>query len=223
MAGCALVGQSVMNVGYGGRTRLSTLTSGVSLLTMILLASRWVNQIPMATLVGVMIMIAINTANWSSLRGIRRIPKSDTAVMLLTVVVTVLTHNLAVGLLSGVALAGILFSRKLAKVIEVSSEELAPDHRLYRVRGQVFFVSSIYFRQGFELHEHPARITIDMAEAHIWDQSGVTALDQVIRRLKLGGSAVEVVNLNAESSDLLARIGVAEEAGGRAGPILQLH
>jgi SulP family sulfate permease len=87
----------------------------------------------------------------------------------------------------------------------------------------VFFVSSIYFRQGFELHEHPARITIDMAEAHIWDQSGVTALDQVIRRLKLGGSAVEVVNLNAESSDLLARIGVAEEAGGRAGPILQLH
>jgi SulP family sulfate permease len=223
MAGCALVGQSVMNVGYGGRTRLSTLTSGVSLLAMILLASRWVKQIPMDTLVGVMIMIAINTANWSSLRGIRRIPKSDTAVMLLTVVVTVLTHNLAVGLLSGVALAGILFSRKLAKVIEVSSEELAPDQRLYRVRGQMFFVSSIYFRQGFELHEHPARIAIDMAEAHIWDQRGVTALDQVIRRLKLGGSTVEVLNLNAESSDLFARIGVAEEAGRRAVPMLQPH
>ena len=78
-------------------------------------------------------------------------------------------------------------------------------------------------RQGFELHEHPARITIDMAEAHIWDQSGVTALDQMIRRLKLGGSAVEVVNLNAESSDLFARIGVAEEAGRRAGPMLQPH
>jgi len=223
MAGCALVGQSVMNVGYGDRTRLSTLTSGVALLAMILLASQWVNQIPMATLVGVTIMIAIDTANWGSISGIRRIPKSDTAVMLLSVVVTVLTHNLAVGLLFGVALAGILFSRKVAKVIAVSSEELAPAYRLYRLRGQLFFVSSIYFRQGFELHEHPARITIDMAEAHIWDQSGVTALDQVIRRLKLGGSTVEVLNLNAESTDLFARIGVAEEAGGRIATMSQVH
>ena len=122
MAGCALVGQSVMNVGYGGRTRLSTLTSGVSLLAMILLASQWVNQIPMATLVGVMVMIAINTANWDSIRSIRRIPKSDTSVMLLTVVVTVLTHNLAVGLLSGVALAGILFSRKVGRTLGLPEE-----------------------------------------------------------------------------------------------------
>lgn len=225
MAGCALVGQSVMNVGYGGRTRLSTLSSGVALLAMILLASRWVNQIPMATLAGLMVMIAINTANWNSIRAIRRIPKSDTAVMLLTVAVTVLTHNLAVGLLSGVALAAILFSRKVAKMIEVSSELLAPNHRLYRVRGQLFFVSSIYFRQGFDLHEqpHPVRITIDMTEAHIWDQSGVSALDQVIRRLKLGGSAVDVVNLNSESTDLFARIGVAQEAGGRGGSIASAH
>jgi len=223
MAGCALVGQSVMNVGYGGRTRLSTLSSGVSLLAMILLASRWVNQIPMATLVGVMIMIAINTANFGSITGIRQIPKSDTAVMLLTVVVTVLTHNLAVGLLSGVALAGILFSRKVAKVIDVSSELPEPGHRIYRVRGQLFFVSSIYFRQGFELHEHPAKVTIDMAEAHIWDQSGVTALDQVIRRLKLGGSEVEVIHLNPESTDLFARIGVAGEAGGRGGSLTAAH
>jgi len=223
MAGCALVGQSVMNVGYGGRTRLSTLTSGVSLLAMILLASQWVNQIPMATLVGVMVMIAINTANWDSIRSIRNIPKSDTSVMLLTVVVTVLTHNLAVGLLSGVALAGILFSRKVAKVIEVSSELSGNEHRIYRVRGQLFFVSSIYFRQGFELHEHPARVTIDMGEAHIWDQSGVTALDQVIRKLKLGGSKVEVINLNDESLNLFARIGVAEEAGGRGGELSSAH
>ena len=152
MAGCALVGQSVMNVGYGGRTRLSTLTSGVSLLAMILLARDWVNQIPMATLVGVMVMIAINTANIGSITGIRRIPKSDTAVMLLTVAVTVLTHNLAIGLLSGVALAGILFSRNVAKVIAVESHLIDAGHRLYTVRGQLFFVSSIYFRAGFEVH-----------------------------------------------------------------------
>ena len=170
------------------RTRLSTLTSGISLLAMILLASQWVNQIPMATLVGVMVMIAVTTANWDSIRSIRRIPKSDTSVMLLTVVVTVLTHNLAVGLLAGVALAGILFSRKVAKVIEVNSETQGADHRIHRVRGQLFFVSSIYFRQGFELHEHPARVTINMGEAHIWGQSGVTALDQVIRKMKLGAA-----------------------------------
>ena len=186
---------------------------------MILLAGRWVNQIPMATLVGVMLMIAVNTANWESIRAIRRIPKSDTAVMLLTVVLALITRNLAIAVLVGVALAAILFNCKVAKVIEVSSELLSPDHRLYRVRGQLFFVSSIYFRQGFELHEHPhpARVTIHMGEAHIWDQSGMSALDQVIRRLKLGGSSVEVVNLNPESTDLFARIGVAEEAGGRAG------
>jgi SulP family sulfate permease len=91
------------------------------------------------------------------------------------------------------------------------------------VRGQLFFVSSIYFRQGFELHEHPRRVTIDMAEAHIWDQSGVTALDQVIRRFKLGGSDVKVVNLNPESTDLFARIGVAKEAGGRGGSLQASH
>lgn len=176
-------------------------------------------------LVGVMVMNVLNTAHWTSIRAIRRIPKSDTAVMLLTVVVTVLTHNLALGLLAGVALAGILFSRKVAKVIEVSRELLAPNHRLYQLRGQQFYVSSIDFRQGFELHEkpHPEQVTIDMSDAHIWDQSGVTALDQVIRRLKLGGSRVEVLNLNPESTDLFARIGVAEEAGGRGGSMAAAH
>ncbi len=223
MAGCALVGQSVMNVGYGGRTRLSTFSSGAFLLAMILLAKEWVNQIPMATLVGVMVMIAINTANWRSIFEIRRIPRSDSAVMLLTVFVTVLTHNLAVGLLAGVGLAGILFSRKVAKVIVVESSLIDKDHRLYKVRGQLFFVSSIYFRQGFELHEHPKKVTIDMKDAHIWDQSGVNALDQVIRRLKLGGSSVEVLNLNEESLDLFARIGMAEEAGGRGGEVSAGH
>ncbi|EDY39263.1 sulfate permease [Cyanobium sp. PCC 7001] len=223
MPGCALVGQSVMNVGYGGSTRLSTLISGVSLLGMILLARDWVNRIPMATLVGVMIMIAINTANRRSISAIRRIPRSDTAVMLVTVVITVLTHNLAIGLLAGVALAGILFSRKVAKVIAVESRLVSDDHRVYTVRGQLFFVSSIYFRQGFDVHEHPPRVTIDMGEAHIWDQSGVTALDQVIRRIKLGGSTVEVVHLNPASTDLFSRIGVAEEAGGRGGEPAGAH
>ena len=223
MAGCALVGQSVMNVGYGGKRRLSTFSSGICLIVMILLAKDWVNQIPMATLVGVMIMIAINTANWRSIKEFRRIPRSDSSVMLLTVIVTVLTHNLALGLLSGVGLAAILFSRKVAKVIKVESHMDGENHRVYKVKGQLFFVSCIYFRQGFELHEHPKKVTIDMIDAHIWDQSGVAILDQVIRRLKLGGSNVEVINLNKESLDLFARIGMAQEAGGRGGEIKSAH
>ncbi len=223
MAGCALVGQSVMNMNNGGRTRLSTLASGVGLLAMILLAQGWVKQIPMATLVGVMFMVAASTANFQSLRDIPRSPKSDTSVMVLTLVITLLTHNLAIGVLAGVALAAILFSRKVAKVIEVDSRLESDNHRIYSVRGQLFFVSVIYFKAGFELHEHPTRVTIDMAEAHLWDQSGVTALDQVIRRMRSGGSVVEVINLNRESTDLFARIGVAPEAGGRGGEIASAH
>ena len=214
MAGCALVGQSVMNVDNGGRTRLSTFFSGVSLLAMILLAGPWLKQIPMAALVAVMISIAVSTADLNGLRNIRRIPKSDTSVMLMTFAVTMLTtpHNLALGVLAGVALAGILFSRKVAKVIQVETIDISDEERLYRVKGQLFFVSKIYFVQGFDLHDHPARICIDMSSAHIWDQSGVAALDQVIRKFRVGGSAVSVVGLNEESLDLFERIGGQESA-----------
>ena len=214
MAGCALVGQSVMNIDNGGRTRLSTLFSGVSLLAMILLAGSWLKQIPMAALVAVMIGIAVSTADINGLRNVRRIPKSDTSVMLMTFAVTMLTtpHNLALGVLAGVALAGILFSRKVAKVIRVESEQISAQERHYRVIGQLFFVSTIYFVQGFDLHDHPERISIDLSQAHIWDQSGVAALDQVIRKLRLGGSEVSVVGMNQESLDLFERIGGQESA-----------
>ena len=214
MAGCALVGQSVMNVDNGGRTRLSTLFSGVSLLAMILLAGPWLKQIPMAALVAVMISIAVSTADINGLSNLRRIPKSDTSVMLMTFAVTMLTtpHNLALGVLAGVALAGILFSRKVAKVIQVEAVENSDQERLYRVQGQLFFVSKVYFLQGFDLHDHPERITIDLSQANIWDQSGVAALDQVIRKYRNGGSVVSVIGLNEESLDLFERIGGQESA-----------
>ena len=169
MAGCALVGQSVMNVDNGGRTRLSTFSSGVSLLAMILLAGPWLQRIPMAALVAVMISIVISTADINGLRNLRSIPKSDTSVMLMTFAVTMLTtpHNLALGVLAGVALAGILFSRKVAKVIQVEAIDISADERRYRVTGQLFFVSKVYFVQGFDLHDHPSRITIDLSSAHL--------------------------------------------------------
>ncbi len=212
MAGCALVGQSVMNTENGGRTRLSTLFSGLSLLIMIILCKPWLKQIPMAALVAVMITIAISTADFAWLKNISKIPKSDTAVMLMTFSVTMLTtpHNLALGVLAGVALAGILFSRKVAKVIKVSSIEVSKEQLKYKVTGQLFFVSKVYFLQGFDLYNYPNKIEIDMSEAHIWDQTGVTALEQIIRKLTLGGSKVEVVGLNKESLDLFERLGGLE-------------
>ncbi len=208
MAGCALVGQSVMNTENGGRTRLSTLFSGISLLVMILLCKPWLEQIPMAALVAVMITIAISTADTNGLKNILKIPRSDTAVMIMTFAVTMLTtpHNLALGVIAGVALAGILFSRKVAKVIRVNSKEGNDGELIYEVSGQLFFVSKIYFMQGFDVHDHPAKVKIDMSNAHVWDQSGVGALDQIIRRISLGGSEVEVVGLNKESLDLFERL-----------------
>tara|TARA_Y100001935_G_C17304784_1_gene511561 strand:- start:1577 stop:3145 length:1569 start_codon:yes stop_codon:yes gene_type:complete len=209
MAGCALVGQSVMNSENGGNTRLSTLTSGLSLLLMIILFKSWIGTIPMAALVAVMITISISTADINGLRNIRKIPKSDTAVMLTTFSVTMLTkpHNLALGVIAGVALAAILFSRKVAKVITVSRIKQSNKKIIYKVEGQLFFVSKIYFLQGFDIYEHPENITIDLTDAHIWDQSGVIALDQIIRKYKNGGSEVEIIGLNDESLNLFERLG----------------
>ena len=209
MAGCALVGQSVMNTENGGRTRLSTLFSGLSLLAMILLGRTLLEKIPMAALVAVMITIAISTADTNGLRNIKRLPRSESAVMLMTFSVTMLTepHNLALGVLAGVALAGILFSRKVAKVIRVNRIEITSDEVTYEVTGQLFFVSKTYFLQGFDIHEHPAKVSIDMTNAHIWDQTGVTALEQLIRKIKAGGSEVQVIGLNKESNDLFERLG----------------
>ncbi|KGG15119.1 MULTISPECIES: SulP family inorganic anion transporter [unclassified Prochlorococcus] len=216
MAGCALVGQSVMNTENGGKSRLSTFSSGISLLAMILLCKPWLEQIPMAALVAVMITIAVSTADTKGLKNISKIPRSDSAVMLMTFSVTMLTtpHNLALGVIAGVALAGILFSRKVAKVIKVSSKIINENEIVYEVTGQLFFVSKIYFLQGFDTHNHPQKITIDMSKAHIWDQSGVAALDQIIRKLSIGGSNVDVIGLNKESLDLFDRLGGQEPSHG---------
>jgi len=129
--------------------------------------------------------------------------------MLTTFLVTMLTkpHNLALGVIARVALAAILFSRKVAKVITVSRFKQSNNKIIYKVEGQLFFVSKIYFLQGFDIYEHPENITIDLTNAHIWDQSGVIALDQIIRKYKNGGSAVEIIGLNDESLNLFERLG----------------
>ena len=206
MAGAGMIGQSVINLESGGRYRLSTLTAGVGLLILVISLSTWLARIPMAALVAVMVMVSISTVNWDSFLKARLVPKSDTAVMLLTLALALVTRNLAIAVVVGVALAGILFSRKVAKVISVSACLLGEDHLYYTVKGQLFFVSTVYFLAGFKQHVHPGRITIDMAQAHVWDQSGMRALDQMIRKLQQSGSTVELLNLNQESLNLFDSI-----------------
>ncbi|MEO0537360.1 MAG: SulP family inorganic anion transporter [Cyanobacteria bacterium P01_A01_bin.123] len=209
MAGCAMIGQSVINVRSGGRTRLSTLSAGVFLLFCILMLGDWVAQIPTAALVSVMVMVSISTFSWSSLRNIRIIPKSETAVMVTTVVITLLTHNLAIGVTVGVALSAIFFSRKIAKLIQVESEVIAPEHKhIYHIHGQIFFVSVQDFINGFDFREPVEFVTIDLTHAHLWDQSAVDAVDKVVFRFRRRNVKVELIGLNEASATLLDRLAI---------------
>lgn len=209
MAGCAMIGQSVINIQSGGRGRLSTFCAGVFLLFFILGMGNWVQQIPMASLVAVMIMVSIGTFNWASITNVRRIPRSETAVMVTTVFVTILTHNLAIGVVTGVALSAIFFSRKIAQVIFVD-KVINPErtHRTYSVAGQLFFVSVDDFLAAFDFSEEVEQVTINLTNAHIWDQSAVAAIDKVVLRLRRNRAEVNLVGLNEASETLLNNLAV---------------
>jgi SulP family sulfate permease len=207
MAGCAMIGQSVINIQSGGRQRLSTLTAGVLLLFFILVLGRWVSQIPMAALVAVMIMVSIGTFNWSSIKNIRRIPRSETVVMVTTVLITVLSHNLAIGVVIGIALSTVFFSRKIAQVVFVDTV-LGPDQRerTYKVAGQLFFVSVEEFIGYFNFEEELDRVIVDLTHAHIWDQAAVNAIDKVVLKFRRHGAEVELLGVNEASQSLLNRL-----------------
>jgi sulfate permease, SulP family len=211
MAGCALIGQSVINFQSGGRGRLSTFVSGVFLLLFIFVFGDWVKQMPMAALVGVMIMVSFETFSWDSLKTLSRAPRSESLVMIATVVATLLTHNLAIGVMTGVVLSTVFFSRRISKVITVNSS-LNEDgtHCTYQIIGQVFFVSSQEFLESFDFKNLAARITIDLTQAHLWDQSAVTTLDKVVAKFRRQGSEVELVGLNEASSTLVNRLAVGD-------------
>lgn len=209
MAGCALIGQSVINIQFGGRQRLSTLCSGLFLLFFILVLGDWVNQIPMASLVAVMIMVSISTMNWPSLKNLLRVPRSETAVMVTTVLITVLTHNLALGVIVGVVLSTLLFSRKIAKVIYVDTTVSADKtHRTYTVVGQLFFVSVDEFLAAFNFKEDLTQVTLNLTHAHIWDQAAVAAIDRVILKFRQNGAEVDLLGLNESSAMLMDKLAV---------------
>ncbi|KKN74032.1 hypothetical protein LCGC14_0394850 [marine sediment metagenome] len=214
MAGCAMIGQSVINVKSGGRGRLSCLFAGVTLLFLIVALGDWVAVIPMAALVSIMIMVSIGTFSWDSFVNLRTHPRRSSAVMLATVITVVWTHNLAIGVLVGVMLSGIFFASKVSQIFAVTSK-LSDDrtHRTYHVQGQVFFASVEDFIAAFDFKEAIDKVTIDVGRAHIWDLSGVGALDRAVIKFRRGGTDVEVLGMNEASSTLVDRLGVHDKPG----------
>ena len=214
MAGCAMIGQSVINVKSGGRGRLSALTAGVLLLVMVVFLGRWVSQIPMAALVAVMIMVSIGTFSWDSVRKLREHPPSSSIVMIATVVVTVSTHDLAKGVFVGVLLSGIFFAHKVGRVLRVDrSSEDEGRTRVYGVVGQVFFASSEAFLSAFDFKEVVPRVRIDVTRAHFWDITAVGALDKVVLKFRREGTEVEVIGMDEASSTLVDRFAVHDKPG----------
>lgn len=207
IAGCGMIGQTVSNVRYGGRGRLSTLFAGVFLLVLMVLLKPWVSQVPVAALVAIMVMVSASTFDWGSLRAVVRHPRMSSAVMLATVAVTVATDNLAAGVAVGVMLSGVFFTFKVARLMDVTSED-SPTLRTYRVRGQVFFASADLFVDAFDTRDTENRpVRIDVSQAHFWDVTAVGALDKVVQRLRKHGSTVEVIGLNSASEVLIDRLG----------------
>lgn len=214
MAGCAMIGQSVINVKSGGRGRLSTLTAGVVLLLLVVFLGQWVAHIPMAALVAVMVMVSIGTFNWSSIRNLRQHPKSSSVVMVATVAVVVATDNLALGVLTGVLLSGFFFAHKVGQILRVTSRtEDEGRVRTYTITGQVFFASSECFINAFDYKEVIEKVRIDVSRTHFWDITAVSALDKVVIKFRREATEVEVVGLNEASSTLVDKFAVHDKDG----------
>ena len=222
MAGCAMIGQSVINVKSGGRGRLSTLTAGVVLLILVVFLGPWVERIPMAALVAVMIMVSIGTFSWESVRNLRTHPKSSSIVMVATVIVVVATHDLAKGVFVGVLLSALFFAAKVGRLFQVESELVEEGrHRRYIVSGQVFFASADRFVSAFDFREALDRVTIDVSRAHFWDITAIHALDKIVLKFRRDATAVDIVGMNEASATLVDRYAAHDKAA--AEPDLVKH
>ncbi|WP_404417846.1 SulP family inorganic anion transporter [Vreelandella aquamarina] len=212
MAGCAMIGQSVINIKSGGRRRTSTLIAGIALLMMVVFLADWVSQIPMAALVAVMIMVSIGTFSWESIRDLKKHPMSTNMVMLATVAVTVGTHNLAIGVFVGVLLAAMNFANKVGNILYIGSKDIQPGvEREYEIVGQVFFASSETFTAAFDFKESLDKVTINLTRAHFWDITAVQALDRVVIKFRREGTEVEMIGLNEASATIVDRYAVHDD------------
>lgn len=213
MPGCAMIGQTVINIKSGGRGRLSTLTAGVLLLVLVAFLGPWVKQIPMAALVAVMIMVSISTFNWRSLVNLKTHPKSSSIVMVVTVVAVVSTGNLAIGVLMGVLLSALFFTAKVRRVLSVEStlDELS-NERKYSILGQVFFASSEALVSEFDFKEQVAAVELNLSHAHFWDITAIEALDRIVHKFRRNGIAVTIVGLNRASRTMIEKYATHDKA-----------
>ncbi|OOH85815.1 sodium-independent anion transporter [Pasteurellaceae bacterium 15-036681] len=213
MAGCAMIGQSVINVKSGGRTRLSTFLAGVILLLMVVFLNDLLKVIPMSALVAVMIMVSIGTFNWQSIKDLKTHPIGFNVVMLVTVAIVVYSHNLALGVFSGVLLSALFFANKIGRYLSVRILPTGDNDSLgYAVVGQVFFASADDFINQFDYTQPVREVSIDLTHAHFWDVTGVSALDKVVLRYRKQGVIVEVIGLNEASKTLVDRFGVHDKS-----------
>ena len=208
MAGCAMIGQSVINVKSGGRGRLSTLTAGAFLMILIVSLEEFLVQIPMAALVGVMIMVSIGTFDWSCLKAVRKVPVTDTIVMVVTVLTVLETHDLSKGVLVGIILSALFFASKISKVKVINLSAKGSYKKVYHVSGQLFFASVTDFVNSFDFKENINEVDLDFSHAHLWDDSAVSAVDKVVSKYQQHGVKVQLKGLNTESNKLMGKISV---------------
>jgi sulfate permease, SulP family len=215
MGGCAMIGQSVINVSSGARGRLSTLVAGSFLLVLLVALQDILAIVPVSALTAVMIMVSINTFSWGSLARLRTNPLPSSGVMIATVVTVVATADLAKGVLVGVLLSGVFFAGKVSRLSRVTST-LSGDGliRSYRVEGQVFFASAGTFAEAIDMLEPVETIVIDVSAAHFWDISAIGALDRVVLKARRHGRVVQVVGLNAASATMVERFAVHDKDNG---------
>jgi sulfate permease, SulP family len=214
MAGCAMIGQSVINVKSGGKGRLSSLVAGVVLMFLIIVLGGVVVQIPMAALAGVMIMVSIGTFDWSSLRSLHKLPKTDAAVMMVTVATVVVTHDLSKGVLAGVLLSAIFFAAKISKVKVTETMVNNGAKKVYQVHGQIFFASVSDLPKKFNFYDSVKSVEIDLSNAHLWDDSAIGALDRIETKFEQNNIEVRYTGLNEESRQLKNKIGGLSKASG---------
>lgn len=207
MAGCAMIGQSGINVKSGGRGRLSTFVAGVFLMFLIVVLGGLVVQIPMAALAGVMIMVSISTFDWSSVRYIHKLPKTDAFVMVTTVLIVLVTDNLAMGVFAGVLLSAIFFASKISRIDVTDELTEGSKKRIYHVTGQLFFASVSDFAGKFNFHDSVGEVEIDLKNAQLWDDSAVGALDKIEKKFNQNGIKLSFSGLNKSSRQLQSRVG----------------
>lgn len=209
MGGCAMIGQSVINVKSGANSRLSTFTAGIVLIFMIIVLGGIVVQIPMPILAGIMVMVSVGTFDWTSFKYIQKAPKTDAVVMVLTVIIVLMTHNLAIGVVVGVVFSALFFATKISKV-EVTSEEFGKVNRM-SFKGQIFFVSIDSMMEQINFNIENSKIELNFNDAHLWDDSAVDAIDTIVRKFEEKNNIVHVEKLNSDSRKIVSELSKLNE------------